>query len=93
MVAATTTAEPKFEIGRVIDYQRPSMVAFTWKSPDWEAPTSVEVRFIADGAGTRVEVEHGGWDQGPTMQKQSKGYDEGWIVVLGNYQSSADAAA
>ncbi len=82
----------EFEVGRVTTYQPPSVVAFTWKAPEWEAPTSVEVRFVAEGAGTRVEIEHGGWEQAPTMQKQAKGYDDGWVIVLQQYQSRADAA-
>jgi hypothetical protein len=46
----------EFDVGRVIDYQPPAMVAFTRCSPQWEGPTRVEVGFVADGAGTRGEL-------------------------------------
>lgn len=83
----------EFEVGRVTAYHPPSIVAFTWRAPEFEAPTSVEVRFIEDREGTRVEVEHSGWEQGPAMQKQGKGYDDGWNIVLDGYRARADAAA
>jgi uncharacterized protein YndB with AHSA1/START domain len=77
----------EFEVGRVTDYQPPAMVAFTWRSPQWEGPTRVEVRFLADGAGTRVELEHSGWDQGTKMLGASKEYSNGWDFILGRFQS------
>ncbi len=83
----------EFEVGRVTAYQPPSIVAFTWRAPDWEAPTRVEVRFVAEGGGTRVELEHSGWEQGPNMEREGKGYADGWNLVLGQYQSRADSAA
>jgi uncharacterized protein YndB with AHSA1/START domain len=82
----------EFEVGRVIDYQPPAMVAFSWRSPRWEGPTRVQVRFVADGTGTRVELEHGGWDQGPKMLEASKEYSKGWDFVLGQFQSQAAAS-
>ncbi len=51
----------EYDIGQVTAYQPPGRVAFTWRAPSWEVATQVEVRFIADGAGTRVELEHSGW--------------------------------
>jgi uncharacterized protein YndB with AHSA1/START domain len=79
----------EFEVGRIIDYQPPAMVTFTWRAPQWEGPTRVEVRFLADGDGTRVELEHSGWDQGPKMLGDSKEYSNGWDFILGQFQSRA----
>jgi uncharacterized protein YndB with AHSA1/START domain len=79
----------EFEVGRVTAYSPPSVVAFTWKAPEWEGATQVEVRFIADGSGTRVELEHSRWEQGPKMEAQGKGYADGWDVVLAQYLSRA----
>lgn len=81
----------EFEVGRVTDYQPPAMVAFTWRAPQWEGPTRVEVRFLADGDGTRVELEHNGWDQGPKMLADNKGYSSGWDFILGRFQSQTAA--
>jgi uncharacterized protein YndB with AHSA1/START domain len=82
----------EFEVGRITAYQPPHVVAFTWKDPSWEAPTEVEVKFAADGNGTRVEVEHRGWDAGPIMQKQGQGYSDGWGIILVRFTARADAA-
>ncbi len=81
----------EFEVGCVTEYQPPTVVAFTWHSPEWEGSTSVEVRFLADGAGTRVELEHSGWDQGPKMLGASKQYSNGWDFILRQFQSRAGA--
>ena len=53
----------EFDIGHVTAYQPPTLVGFTWRVQSWGVTTQVEVRFIADGAGTRVELEHSGWGQ------------------------------
>ena len=82
----------EFEVGRITVFQPPRAVTFTWKAPDWEGPTEVEVRFIAEGAGTRIELEHRGWEQGPNMEKQGNGYNDGWNIVLARYSSRAIAA-
>ncbi|MHB8381357.1 MAG: SRPBCC domain-containing protein [Candidatus Binataceae bacterium] len=76
----------EYEIGRVTAYQPPSIVAFTWRAPSWEISTQVEVRFIAEGGGTRVELEHGGWDQDAKTREARKSYDAGWDFVLGHYE-------
>ena len=81
----------EFDVGRVTAYQPPRMVTFTWKAPDWEGATEIEVRFNADGAGTIVELEHRGWEAGPNTQKAGKGYEDGWNLVLARYISHADA--
>jgi len=83
----------EFEVGRVTEYQPSTVVAFTWRSPRWEGPTLVEVRFMAEGAGTRVELEHSGWDQSPKMQEVGKEYSKGWDFVLGQFQAHADRKA
>jgi uncharacterized protein YndB with AHSA1/START domain len=48
--------------------------------------TEVEVQFVADGHGTRVELEHRGWEhvalEGPAKRDS---YDTGWNAVLGEY--------
>jgi uncharacterized protein YndB with AHSA1/START domain len=75
----------EFDIGRITAYQPPEVVAFTWRAPTWEAVTQVEVRFIAEGSGTRVELEHSGWEQDGQTREARKSYDGGWDFVLGHY--------
>jgi uncharacterized protein YndB with AHSA1/START domain len=83
----------EYDIGQVTAYQPPSRVAFSWRAPSWEIATQVEVRFVADGAGTRVELVHSGWEQNEKIRDARKGYDGGWEVMLGHYQSHVGAAA
>jgi len=83
-----TSADGKeYEIGRVTAYRAPQLVAFTWRAPSWEYTTQVEIRFLADGEGTRVELEHSGWDQADKLRDAGKGYDTGWDQILGLYIS------
>jgi uncharacterized protein YndB with AHSA1/START domain len=83
----------EYEIGRVTTYQPPSIVAFTWRAPSWDVVTQVQVRFIAEGSGTRVELEHSGWEQAAATIEVSKNYDHGWDRILGLYVSHANPAA
>ena len=79
----------EFEVGRVTSFEPPHRVVFTWRSPDWEGPTEVEVRFRAEGAGTRLDLEHRGWDVGPKARSASKGFAGGWETVLARYAAAA----
>jgi uncharacterized protein YndB with AHSA1/START domain len=76
----------EYEIGRVTSYQPPHIVAFTWRAPSWDVVTQVEIRFLADGDATRIELEHSGWDQDEKTREARKSYDGGWEFVLGHYQ-------
>jgi uncharacterized protein YndB with AHSA1/START domain len=53
-----------FEIGRIVAWEPPSRLAFTWRQAGFSASevTEVEVRFEPRGEATQVTVEHRGWD-------------------------------
>ena len=76
----------EYEIGRLTAYEPPAVVAFTWRAPSWELSTQVEVRFIAEGDATLVELEHRGWEQNPKAAETHKNYSDGWVGILGHYQ-------
>jgi uncharacterized protein YndB with AHSA1/START domain len=82
----------EYEIGRVTAYAPPTLVAFTWRAPSWQMATQVKVSFIAEGHGTRIELEHSGWEQA-NLDAQRRNYDDGWSTVLGHYQSRINPAA
>lgn len=82
----------EFEIGRVTAFEPPQLLAFTFRAPSWELPTEVTVRFVAEGGGTRVNLEHRGWEQNAQLETARRNYDEGWDFVLGHYQSHAAIA-
>lgn len=77
----------EFDIGEVTVYEPPHRVVFTWKGRDWVGTTEVDVRFTASGDGTRVDLEHRGWEQvGRDTQAQ---YEGGWDFVLSRYSEWA----
>jgi uncharacterized protein YndB with AHSA1/START domain len=55
------------EMGRVLVWEPGKRLVFEWRPRDFEPDqkTEVEVRFEPDGAGTRVTLEHRGWDAIP----------------------------
>ena len=67
-------------------------VVFGWHPgrPAEEA-TEVEVRFRPEGTGTRVVLEHRGWERVDTGAARRARYDDGWIPVLVAFAAHADA--
>ena len=80
--------------GRVLRWEPPRLVAYTWRHDDWSAPTEVEVRFINEGPGvTRVELEHRAWDRlGPDAERMRDMYNNGWPTVITCFASFAGTA-
>jgi uncharacterized protein YndB with AHSA1/START domain len=80
--------------GTITTWDPPRRVAFSWH-PGREPGTAqdVEVRFAADGAGTRVELEHRGFERlGAALgRKARRGYPLGWEYVLGVYAERGGA--
>jgi hypothetical protein len=59
-------------------------VGFTWH-PSRDAGTAqdVEVRFLPEGTGTRLELTSSGWERwGKNASRARRGYDVGWGYVL-----------
>jgi uncharacterized protein YndB with AHSA1/START domain len=80
--------------GRVLRWEPPRLLAYTWQHDDWSAPTEVEVQFFEEAASlTRVELEHRAWERlGPVASKMRDMYDNGWPTVMTCFVSFADAA-
>ena len=79
----------EFDIGQVIAVERPQRIVFTWGAgARGEGTTEVEVRFAAEGDGTRVSLEHRDIEH---LGELAHSFDEGWDEVLGYYVRSADA--
>jgi uncharacterized protein YndB with AHSA1/START domain len=77
-----------FEIGRVLVWEPGKRLVFTWRQGNWQPSefTEVEVRFEPTEHGTRVTVEHGGWDRVPTAGPgTAEDYGRGWGELLGFY--------
>lgn len=74
----------RFLWGTVVEWDPPRRVRFTWhpgRQPD--NPTEVDLIFQPDGAGTRLELVHTGWERlGAEGPRAAKGYRLGWRYVL-----------
>ena len=79
--------------GTILAWEPPHRVVISWHvNPARVAPTEVEVRFVPDGDGTRVELEHRGWERlGAEADEARSGYasDSGWDAVLAEFASAA----
>jgi uncharacterized protein YndB with AHSA1/START domain len=72
----------------VIAWDPPSRIVLAWNILEREAvPTEVDVRFVAEGESTRVELEHRGWEAIAEEAAEKRGsYDTGWDYILGIYE-------
>jgi uncharacterized protein YndB with AHSA1/START domain len=79
--------------GEITIWEPPTRLAYWWK-PNQERPhqpTEVEVTFDAVEGGTRVVVEHRGWEAlGELAERARSSYDKGWAVVLEPFRSAAE---
>ena len=75
------------EWGRVLAWNPPTRFVMSWyPGHDAAQATELEVRFAAEGDGTRVDLEHRGWEiLAERAQEAREGYDSGWGDVLGYY--------
>jgi uncharacterized protein YndB with AHSA1/START domain len=79
--------------GEILVWEPPSRLGFTWRpghAPE-DPSTEVEVRFVAVGDSTRVELEHRGWEALAEPQTTRDTYDQGWPGVLALYAAAAAA--
>ena len=76
--------------GVVNVWDPPRCVAFSWKTnPNWQSDTQVAITFTAEGAGTRVQLRHTGWERlGDRAEAAHASYAGGWGEVLGHYEAA-----
>lgn len=72
------------ELGRVLVHEQPDRLVYTWWPGAVAGPTHVEIRFVADGEQTRVDVEHreGDAQLGPEWPRRAQGFSRAWDDVL-----------
>jgi uncharacterized protein YndB with AHSA1/START domain len=82
--------------GEITTWDPPERLGMTWHpGRGRETAQQIEIRFIAEGQGTRVEVEHTGWETlGDQAEATLANYDSesGWTGVLGQYAEAVEEA-
>ncbi len=79
--------------GEVIAWHPPHRVVMAWHPHSLpEPPTELEVTFTALEGGTRVELEHGGWERVSEGFRQAihEVYVRGWITTLDRFVAASD---
>ena len=77
----------------VVAYEPPHRFVLAWNpSREQERPqTEIEVTFTAEGDGTRVDLEHRGWERlGALAAEARSGYGENWTGVLALFADLAE---
>lgn len=86
-----TMADGKeLEWATVLAWEPPSRFVVDWHVTPGSPSTELEVRFAPEGDGTRVELEHRGWERyGAEAAESSASYNSGWDTVLKPFVEAA----
>lgn len=88
-VYEVSTAGEKGHWATVTGWDPPARLVLAWNILERPGEqTEVEVRFTPEGDGTRVELEHRGWEAlAEAAAEKRADYDTGWGHVLGRYEA------
>jgi uncharacterized protein YndB with AHSA1/START domain len=92
-LAVEVAGAARHEWADVVAYDPPHRFTLRWRVNPTKPPTEVSVTFAAEGAATRVELTHSGWESfGEGAAEERAGYDSGWDQVLPHYERRVAAA-
>ena len=82
-----TAAGVEYDWGQVTVWEPPSRLAYTWfLRTDRADATDVEITFAAAATGTRIEIEHSGWERlGTRGGAWRERNHQGWSTLLPHY--------
>lgn len=74
----------EYVIGHITRWEPPQRLTYTWRAPNWQAETIIDVRFTAVEQSTRVVVRHSGWEEAGVPQAAA-GYKVGLEEILQHF--------
>ena len=79
--------------GTILAWEPPTRMVMSWKPTLVDGPsTEVELRFTPAGAqGTRIDLEHRGWELLGADAFKRGGYAKGWERLFTRFRDVADA--
>jgi uncharacterized protein YndB with AHSA1/START domain len=78
-------------VGKILAFDPPNRLVVTWKQAHWEGETEVEVLFRDHRGGTKVDLEHRGWENlGKWANGFRQSYASGWVDILSKFQTHVD---
>jgi uncharacterized protein YndB with AHSA1/START domain len=86
----------KADWGTILTWDPPARLVIAWQPVARPRnPTELELRFAPNGDGTRVELEHRGWERlGADAAEARDGYASGWPLTFDKlFAEAANAAA
>jgi hypothetical protein len=89
-----STDGTEYDWGRITVWEPPSVLGYSWHlGREAEHATDVEIRFVpGEGASTRVEIEHRGWEAlGETAGLWRDRNQIGWNSLIPHYTRGAQA--
>lgn len=74
----------RFQWGEIVLWEPPHRLKFTWHpSRDPSTAQEVEIEFVPEGEGTRLELTSSGWENwGDGAARARRRYDVGWDYAL-----------
>ncbi|HEX6198254.1 MAG TPA: SRPBCC domain-containing protein [Jiangellaceae bacterium] len=89
------TSDGSVELGRIVAWEPGTRLVLEWLGAHLatSAGTEVEIRFDADGAGTRITVEHRGWTGLTAGDARSSSIGLWWGDLLATYRHRLAHAA
>jgi uncharacterized protein YndB with AHSA1/START domain len=81
--------------GEVVTWEPPGRLVLAWKPHGRpQPPTELEITFSPEDGGTRVELEHRGWERlTEDFTDLYESYGAGWVGTLDRYAAAAGRAA
>jgi hypothetical protein len=85
-----TAAGSEHDWGEVTVWEPPSRLGYLWfLRADRSDATDVEITFVGSGTGTRVEIEHRGWER---LGARAEGWRDrnrlGWSTLLPHFAAA-----